>query len=328
MTSCARAMSSVIAGNPMLRDRRRRPARLQRARRARRECDEPRGAARELRSHVRQRRGRTDGPERSRVGERIPARQGPGHGRSVPAVRGGQRGGWMPRGRLGQTRALERRAGSRRQRRAGLRTRLGSPGTPRARDDRGRLDGPVELRTVLSDLDRRRGPHETLPINCIDWYEAYAFCIWDGGFLPSEAEWEYAAAGGDEQREYPWGSTDPECDLATSSLYLISDCNYPPGSTACSGVVNIAPVGTATAGRGALGPARSGRRARGVDAGLVRAVRRPLRRLRLPDRLLVPGRARRLLRHQHGRRVSPRPGTATSPGAATPSTASAARRSP
>ena len=31
--------------------------------------------------------------------------------------------------------------------------------------------------------------NENLPISQIDWYEAYAFCIWDGGFLPSESEW-------------------------------------------------------------------------------------------------------------------------------------------
>ena len=97
------------------------------------------------------------------------------------------------------------------------------------------------------------GSQETLPLNCVDWYEAYAFCIWDGGFLPSEAEWEYAAAGGDELREYPWGSTDPGTDPAPNSLYLISDCNYPPGSTACSGAVNVAPVGTATLGAGRWG---------------------------------------------------------------------------
>ncbi len=29
------------------------------------------------------------------------------------------------------------------------------------------------------------GGHEQLPINCYNWYEAYALCIWDGGFLPS-----------------------------------------------------------------------------------------------------------------------------------------------
>ncbi|HTR52754.1 MAG TPA: formylglycine-generating enzyme family protein [Kofleriaceae bacterium] len=47
---------------------------------------------------------------------------------------------------------------------------------------------------------------ESRPINCVSWYEAMAFCAWDGGFLPSEAEWNYAAAGGDQQRAYPFSS--------------------------------------------------------------------------------------------------------------------------
>ena len=92
------------------------------------------------------------------------------------------------------------------------------------------------------------GANETLPMNCIDWYEAYAFCIWDGGFLPSEAEWEAAAAGGSEQRAYPWGSAAP-----TGDLYLISDCDYPAGATGCSGVANIAPIGTTVLGAGRWG---------------------------------------------------------------------------
>ena len=55
---------------------------------------------------------------------------------------------------------------------------------------------------------------ESLPINCLNWYEAEAFCIWDGGRLPTEAEWNYAAAGGSDQRLYPWGSAAPDCSLA------------------------------------------------------------------------------------------------------------------
>jgi formylglycine-generating enzyme required for sulfatase activity len=90
---------------------------------------------------------------------------------------------------------------------------------------------------------------EGLPINCVNWYEAYAFCIWDGGFLPSEAEWEYAAAGGNEERKYPWGSTDP----GTANQYAIYGCYYPNGAGTCTGVDNIAPVGTTAMGIGRWG---------------------------------------------------------------------------
>ena len=87
------------------------------------------------------------------------------------------------------------------------------------------------------------------------WYEAYAFCIWDGGFLPSQTEWEYAAAGGALQREFPWGSTDP----GTANQFAIygdghvDECFFPgPGLQRCS-VSSIAPVGSAPLGAGLWG---------------------------------------------------------------------------
>ncbi len=93
------------------------------------------------------------------------------------------------------------------------------------------------------------GAQENLAINCVTWYEAYAFCIWDGGFLPSEAEWEYAAAGGDQQRQYPWGTAAPGME----NQYAIYECYYPSETGLCGASTAIAPVGTA-----ALGEARWG----------------------------------------------------------------------
>jgi formylglycine-generating enzyme required for sulfatase activity len=42
--------------------------------------------------------------------------------------------------------------------------------------------------------------------NCFDWYTLFAFCAWDGGYLPTEREWQFAAQGGSENRTFAFGS--------------------------------------------------------------------------------------------------------------------------
>jgi formylglycine-generating enzyme len=81
-----------------------------------------------------------------------------------------------------------------------------------------------------------RGDGENRPINCVTWYEAFAFCVWDGRRLPTEAEWEIAAANGIEVDVFPWGTAEPTPALAVYDCATDAvPCTDPPGLPAAVG---------------------------------------------------------------------------------------------
>lgn len=66
------------------------------------------------------------------------------------------------------------------------------------------------------------GANELRAITKMSWFVAFAFCAWDGGRLPTYAELNYAGAGGNEQRVYPWSV--PAISTTIDTTYASYDC--------------------------------------------------------------------------------------------------------